>query len=269
MIREPYLAGTWYPAAREDLSKCIEKYSLSGCTKTDVVGVISPHAGYIYSGSVAGAVFCRIRFSNTCIIIGPNHSGSGKPFGITTEGRWNTPLGEASIDSVLAKAIFKSSSYLGEDNDDPHKKENSIELQLPFLQYFKPGVKIVPILLSHARPDVYEEIGRALVQGLRETGEEAIIVASSDMTHYEPQEKAKAKDRLAIEAIVSLDADELVRLIARHNISMCGYAPVISLITAARELGAQKAELVKYQTSGDSSGDYSSVVGYAGIIISK
>jgi AmmeMemoRadiSam system protein B len=142
-------------------------------------------------------------------------------------------------------------------------------VQVPFLQYFKPGVKIVPILLSQARPEVYQEIGRAVVRGLGESGERAVIVASSDMTHYEPHEKAKAKDRLAIDAILELDADELAGRIARHGISMCGYAPVISLITAARELGARKAELVKYQTSGDSSGDYSSVVGYAGIIISK
>ncbi len=140
---------------------------------------------------------------------------------------------------------------------------------MPFLQYFKPGVKIVPIVLSIAHPAVYEEIGRAVVKGFKETGEEAIIVASSDMTHYEPHDKAKAKDRLAIEAILNLDSDELVRRIAKHDITMCGYAPVISLITAAKELGARKAELVKYQTSGDSSGDYSSVVGYAGIIISR
>jgi len=268
MIREAAVAGQFYPGWPEELKETIGYMTSREEAKIDVVGVISPHAGYIYSGPVAGAVFSRIKFTGTFILIGPNHRGEGKPFSITSTGRWRTPLGEVGINAELAGAILKASGHLEEDTL-AQRNEHSLEVQVPFLQYFMPGVKIVPILLSHARPDVYEEIGRALVQGLRETGEEAIIVASSDMTHYEPHEKAKAKDRLAIDAILKLDADELVRLIARHNISMCGYAPVISLITAARELGARKAELVKYQTSGDSSGDYSSVVGYAGIIISK
>ena len=268
MIREAAVAGQFYPGWPEELKETIEYMTSREEAKIDVVGVVSPHAGYIYSGLVAGAVFSRINFTGTFILIGPNHRGAGKPFSITTSGRWKTPLGEVGINAELAGAILKASGRLEADTL-AHRYEHSLEVQVPFLQYFKPGVKIVPILLSQAQPDVYQEIGRALVKGLRETGEEAIIVASSDMTHYEPHEKAKAKDRLAIEAILSLDADELVRRIAKHDISMCGYAPVISLITAARELGAQKAELVKYQTSGDSSGDFSSVVGYAGIIISK
>ena len=268
MIREAAVAGQFYPGWPEELKETIEYMTSREEAKIDAVGVISPHAGYIYSGPVAGAVFSRIKFTDTFILIGPNHRGEGKPFSITSTGRWKTPLGEVGINAELSGAILKASGRLEEDTL-AQRNEHCLEVQVPFLQYFKPAVKIVPILLSIASPDVYKEIGRALIKGLRETGEEAIIVASSDMTHYEPHEKAKAKDRLAIEAIVSLDADELVRLIARHDISMCGYAPVISLITAAKELGAQKAELIKYQTSGDSSGDYSSVVGYAGISISK
>jgi len=268
MIREAAVAGQFYPGWPEELKETIEYMTSREKAKIDVVGVISPHAGYIYSGPVAGAVFSRIKFTDTFILIGPNHRGEGKPFSITTLGRWKTPLGEVGINAELAGAILKASGRLEEDTL-AHRNEHCLEVQVPFLQYFKPAVKIVPILLSIANPDIYKEIGRAIVKGLRETGEDAIIVASSDMTHYEPHEKAKAKDRLAIDAILKLDADELVRLIARHDISMCGYAPVISLITATRELGAQKAELIKYQTSGDSSGDYSSVVGYAGISISK
>ena len=268
MIREAAVAGQFYPGWPEELKETIEYMTSREEAKIDAVGVISPHAGYIYSGPVAGAVFSRIKFTDTFILIGPNHRGEGKPFSITSKGRWKTPLGEVGINAELAGAILRASGRLEEDTL-AHRNEHCLEVQVPFLQYFKPAVKIVPILLSIANPDVYKEIGRALVKGLRETGEEAIIVASSDMTHYEPHEKAKAKDRLAIDAILKLDADELVRLIAKYDISMCGYAPVISLITAARELGAQKAELVKYQTSGDSSGDFSSVVGYAGISISK
>ena len=268
MIREAAVAGQFYPAWPEELKETIEYMTSREKAKTDAVGVVSPHAGYIYSGPVAGAVFSRIKFTDTFILIGPNHRGAGKPFSITTSGRWRTPLGEVEINTELAGAILKASGHLEEDTL-AHRYEHCLEVQVPFLQYFKPGVKIVPIVLSIAHPDVYEEIGRAVVKGFKETGEEAVIVASSDMTHYEPHEKAKAKDRLAIEAILNLDSDELVRRIAKHDISMCGYAPVISLITAAKELRARKAELVKYQTSGDSSGDYSSVVGYAGISISK
>lgn len=268
MIREAAVAGQFYPGWPEGLKETIGYMTSREEAKIDVVGVVSPHAGYIYSGPVAGAVFSRIKFTDTFILIGPNHRGEGKAFSITTAGRWKTPLGEAGINAELAEAILKASGCLEADTI-AHLHEHSLEVQLPFLQYFKPGVKIVPILLSQAPQEVYKEIGRAVVKGLKETGEEAIIVASSDMTHYEPHEKAKAKDSLAIEAILALDADELAARIAEHGISMCGYAPVISLITAAKELGARKAELVRYQTSGDSSGDYSSVVGYAGIIISR
>lgn len=268
MIREAAVAGQFYPGWPEDLKKTIEYMTSPEADKIEAFGVVSPHAGYIYSGPVAGAVFSRIKFPPTFILIGPNHRGEGKPFSITTAGSWKTPLGEVRIAEGLAGAILKASGRLEADTI-AHRYEHSLEVQVPFLQYFEPGVRIVPILLSQARPDVYVEIGRAVARGLRETGEEAVIVASTDMTHYEPHETARVKDRLAIEAILSLDADELARRIAEHSISMCGYAPVISLITAAREMGAQKAELVRYQTSGDSSGDYSSVVGYAGIIISK
>jgi AmmeMemoRadiSam system protein B len=268
MIREAAVAGQFYPGWPAELREAIGYMASREEDKIDVVGVVSPHAGYIYSGPVAGAVFSRINFTGTFILLGPNHRGAGKPFSITTAGAWKTPLGEVAINAELAGAVLKASGRLEEDAL-AHRYEHCLEVQVPFLQYFQPGVKIVPILLSNAQPDVYAEIGRAIVQGLRESGEEAIILASSDMTHYEPHERAKAKDRLAIDAILSLDADGLLRCIAEHGISMCGYAPVISLITAARELGAQKGELVKYQTSGDSSGDYSSVVGYAGIIISK
>jgi AmmeMemoRadiSam system protein B len=137
------------------------------------------------------------------------------------------------------------------------------------LQYFKPDITIVPIVLSQAEPSVYEEIGRAIAKVLKKPGNDAIIVASSDMTHYEPHEKAKEKDKKAIEAILDLDTRELVKRIELHNITMCGYAPAISLIAAAKDLGAKRTELVKYMTSGDTSGDFSSVVGYAGIIISR
>jgi MEMO1 family protein len=268
MMREAAVAGQFYPAWPKELKDTIKFMVEKDARKIDAVGLVSPHAGYVYSGPVAGAVFSRVIFKDTFILIGPNHRGLGKQFSIMTEGSWKTPLGQARINSTLAEMILHESDNLEEDSL-AHQYEHSLEVQVPFLQYFKPDVMIVPIVLSQGDPSIYEEIGRAIARALKRPGNEAVIVASSDMTHYEPHEKAKEKDNKAIEAILDLDSDELVKRITRYHITMCGYAPAISLITAAKELGAHKAELVKYQTSGDTSGDFSSVVGYAGIIISK
>ena len=210
----------------------------------------------------------KIKFKDTFIIMGPNHTGMGKPCSIMTEGVWKTPLGEVEIDSELGKRILATSSYLQEDYA-AHQYEHSIEVQIPFLQYFKPDIRIVPIILAYSSGATYKEIGKELAKAVKESNKEVVIIASSDMTHYEPQESAQRKDSKAIEAILDLNEDELLRRIDEFNISMCGYAPTVSLISAAKELGATGAELVRYQTSGDTSGDYSAVVGYAGIIIKE
>ena len=266
MIRQPVVAGQFYPGSASQLEAMIETLVDEKAEKQDVIGLVSPHAGYIYSGPVAGAVISRIKFKDTFIIIGPNHSGMGKPLSIMTRGKWKTPLGEVEIDSELGKQILATSSHLQED-DIAHQYEHSIEVQIPFLQYFKSDFRIVPIILGYAGGDTYKEIGRAIAKAVRELNREVVIIASSDMTHYEPQESAQKKDTQAINAILALDEDELLRRVDELNISMCGYAPTASLISAAKELGAKSAELVKYQTSGDTTGDYSAVVGYAGIII--
>ncbi|MGA2367412.1 MAG: AmmeMemoRadiSam system protein B [Dehalococcoidia bacterium] len=268
MIREAAVAGQFYPGWPDELKEMIQFMTGKETPKMDAIGVVSPHAGYIYSGPVAGAVFSRIKFKDTFILMGPNHRGMGKPFSIMTEGSWRTPLGDVQINTELAGAVLKASSNLKEDSL-AHRYEHSLEVQVPFLQYFRRDVMIVPIVLSQADPSVYKEIGAALATALKATEAEAVIVASSDMTHYEPNERARSKDQKAIEAILDLDADELIERINKYDITMCGYAAAVSLITAAKELGASKTELVKYQTSGDTSGDYTSVVGYAGIIIGK
>ncbi len=268
MIREAAVAGQFYPAWPDELREMIKYMTGEWTSKVDVIGVVAPHAGYIYSGQVAGAVFSRIKIKDTFIIIGPNHRGMGKPFSLMREGKWKTPLGDVKINTELADAILKATKHLEEDST-AHRFEHSLEVQVPFLQYFNPAVTIVPIILAQARTTVYKEIGSALASVLKQTGKDAVIVASSDMTHYEPQESVRMKDALAIEAVINLDADELVKRIAAHEITMCGYAPVVSLITAAREMGARKGELVRYQTSGDTSGDMTSVVGYAGIIVPR
>jgi len=266
MIRNPVVSGQFYPASSSQLKAMIDRFIDEKAVKEEVIGLVSPHAGYIYSGPVAGAVISKIRFKDTFIILGPNHTGSGKPLSIMTKGVWKTPLGEVEIDSELGKQILATSSYLEEDHM-AHQYEHSIEVQLPFLQYFKRDIKIVPIMLAYATGATYKEIGKELAKAIKDLNKEVVIIASSDMTHYEPQESAQRKDTQAIEAILDLNEDELLKRVDELNISMCGYAPTVSLISAARELGATGAELVRYQTSGDTTGDYSSVVGYAGIII--
>ncbi|OGN94841.1 MAG: AmmeMemoRadiSam system protein B [Chloroflexi bacterium RBG_13_50_10] len=266
MIRNAVAAGQFYPGSSEGLRGMIESMVDDRAEKVEAIGLVSPHAGYIYSGVVAGAVISRINFKDTFVMLGPNHTGRGKAFSIMAKGVWETPLGNIEIDSELGKLILASSSYLEEDHV-AHQFEHSLEVQVPFLQYFKPDVRIVPIILAHAKGATYKKIGKELASAIKESKKEVVILASSDMTHYEPHEIARKKDSRAIEAILDLNEDELLRRIDELDISMCGYAPVVSLISAAKELGAKKAELVKYQTSGDTSGDYSSVVGYAGIIV--
>jgi len=244
----------------------IEGFVDKEAVKEEVIGLVSPHAGYIYSGPVAGAVISRIKFNDTFIIMGPNHTGRGKPFSIMTEGVWKTPLGEVEIDSELGKQILATSKHLEEDYT-AHQYEHSIEVQLPFLQYFKKDIRLVPIILSYYPGATYKEIGREIAKAVKELNKKVVIIASSDMTHYEPQESAQKKDTQAIEAILDLNEDELLKRVDELNISMCGYGPTVSLLSAAKELGATGAELVRYQTSGDTTGDYSAVVGYAGIII--
>jgi len=198
--------------------------------------------------------------------MGPNHTGMGKPFSIMTEGVWKTPLGNVEIDSELGQRILTLSRYLKDDHV-AHLQEHSIEVQLPFLQYFKPDIKFVPIILGYGTGAVYKEIGRGIARAVKELKREVIIMASSDMTHYESQQSVRRKDTQAIEAILELNEDELLRRVQELDITMCGFAPATSLIVAAKELGAARAELVRYQTSGDTTGDYSSVVGYAGIAL--
>jgi MEMO1 family protein len=266
MLREPVVAGQFYPGSPDELRAMIESFVDPNAEKEDVIGLVAPHAGYIYSGAVVGAVLSKIKFKDTFIVIGPNHTGRGKPMSIVTEGIWKTPLGEVQIDADLAKKLASISNYLKEDQL-AHEFEHAVEVQLPFLQYFKKDVKIVPIIVGIADPEAFKQVGHDIAQALIELKKEAVIFASSDMNHYEPQGVSKKKDRQAINAMLNLDPDELVRKIEEQNITMCGYGPASIMLAASKELGADKAELVKYQTSGDISGDFNAVVGYAGIIV--
>lgn len=265
MIREPVVAGSFYPGNAIELKTLIKSMVDEQAEKENVIGYYAPHAGFVYSGPVVGAVVSRVKPADTYIIMGPSHTGMGAPFSIMTEGTWRTPLSEVAIDSGLAKQVLSGSKYLKEDIV-AHMGEHAIEVQLPFIQYFNDNFKIVPIVLQHATAAIYKNIGKSVAGAIRESGKKVVIVASGDMTHYETQKSAHAKDMRAIEAMLKLDADELLARVHEINITMCGYAPAAVLIFAAKELGGVKAELVRYQTSGDTTGDFSSVVGYAGII---
>src|SRR5271157_2130741 len=266
MIREPAVSGQFYPSSAEELKSMIRGMVDEKATKEDVIGYYAPHAGFVYSGPVVGAVVSRVNFKDTCVILGPSHTGAGAPFSILTEGTWRTPLGDVEIDSELAKAILTNCSHLKEDRL-AHLQEHSIEVQLPFIQYLRPDIKFVPITLSHTSAAVYRDIGVAIAKAIRDTGKEAVIVASGDMNHYESQKITHTKDRQAIESILKLEAGELVERVNEFNISMCGYGTAACLIYAAKEFGLVRTELVKYQTSGDITHDYEAVVGYAGILI--
>ena len=265
MIRNPVVAGQFYPASAEDLREMIAQLTDVKAEKEEVVGLLVPHAGYIYSGRVAGATISRIKLKETFIIIGPSHTGLGKPYSVMTEGIWRTPLGDVATDTELAKKIVEVSEYVRED-DGAQEGEHAVEVQLPFLQYFRSDIRIVPIILAYSRADVYKEIGRDIARAVKELDREVVIMASGDMTHYESQKSASEKDHLAVEAMLELDEDELTRRYEAHNITMCAHGPVVCLISAAKELGVSGAELVMYQTSGDTTGDYNAVVGYAGVI---
>ena len=269
MIREPVVAGQFYPGTSATLSKALETLVDKKQAKEDAIGVVSPHAGYVYSGRVAGSVFSSINAKDTYIIMGPNHTGMGESFGLSASLAWKTPLGEVKINKKLAGAILKNSRYIKED-EASNLHEHSIEVQLPFLQFLQKDFKFVPIVISYAALDIYTQIGRSIAAAVKELElqNSVTIVASSDMTHHESQEEAKRKDSIAIDAILKLDEVRLVESVTDLGISMCGYGPTAVMIAAAKDLGAKRARLIDYRTSGDASGDYSSVVGYAGIIIS-
>ncbi len=236
--------------------------------KVDAVGVVMPHAGYIYSGAVAGAIVSRIEIKGTFIILGPNHTGLGQPLSVMTTCSWQTPLGEVHVDTELAKKILSLCPALKEDSL-AHQSEHSIEVQLPFLQYYKPDVKIVPIMLAVSNPAILKSLGQAIARAVKETGRSSVILASSDMSHYESQKQARQKDRLAILAMLDLNPEALLKVVEEKHITMCGYAPAAVMLWAAAEMGTLKTELIKYQTSGDVTGDMNSVVGYVGLIVKR
>ncbi len=267
-IRRPAYAGQFYSSSSIGLRNEIKAYVAKEAVRGDVIACMLPHAGYAYSANVAVQTASHINIRSKVILFGPNHTGFGPSFSIMTEGIWQTPLGEVRIDSHLAKKILGNSKYL-EDDSLAHTYEHSLEVELPILQYFKSDFEIVPIIFLSDDKKALEDVGTEIACTIKELNiqDSVLLVASSDMTHYESFSSAQKKDKEAIDAILELDEDKLMEKILRLNISMCGYAPVITMIKAAKALGARSGKLIKYQTSGDVTKDMDSVVGYAGIII--
>lgn len=268
MSRTPAVANMFYPGNRDRLKEQLYSFVERAPKPRKVLGAISPHAGYMYSGGVAGAVFSQILIPETVIIVGPNHRGIGAPVALDASGAWEMPMGSVPINEDLAGLILKAPfNHKIKDDSQAHAMEHSLEVQVPFLQVLRPDVTIVPITVSHVGYDQCDEIGRALVQGVRDFGNEVLVLASTDMTHYESRETAKTKDRLAIERVLALDPKGLYDTVTQGGISMCGVVATTIVLTACKGLGATKAELVRYATSGDVTGDYDQVVGYAGFIV--
>jgi len=267
MIRKPAVSGRFYPANPDELQNALNGFFEPVETRSKVRGLVVPHAGYMYSGHVAGAVYSRIELPLRVIVLCPNHTGFGVPLSIMRSGAWQTPLGEIQIDEELCAELMKSDPHLQHDIE-AHRFEHALEVQLPFIQHrWGQSVRFVPITLGTSNFDTLQELGRALAKVIQTFAPEALIIASSDMNHYESDAITRVKDRKAIDQILALNPAGLYDVVRREHISMCGYGPAISMLTAAKLVGASKAELVRYATSGDVSLDFDHVVGYAGITV--
>lgn len=280
-LRHPSQAGMFYAgtdqALRAQMKKCFtHKLGPGKLPKIaerklqTIIGLVCPHAGYMYSGPVAAHAYHDLAADgkpDTVVLFGPNHTGYGSALSLMTDGVWRTPLGDVEIDTATANLILKESSVIDVD-DSAHTYEHSIEVQLPFLQYlYGSAFKFVPICFLMQDLESSREVGLAVAKAL--SGKNGLVIASSDMTHYEPHERAEQKDRMATNAAVKMDEELYFSTVETHSISTCGYGPVVAAITASKLLSAKKARLLCYKTSGDITGDFSSVVGYASMSFTK
>jgi AmmeMemoRadiSam system protein B len=271
ILRHPAVAGRFYPGDPDELRAEAHGYlsqaSSANQAPVRAQGCLAPHAGYMYSGHVAGAVFARVEVPKRCIVMCPNHTGMGRALAVMSEGAWETPLGEVPIDAELAGDLKQRFPALQEDSA-AHRAEHAAEVELPFLLLRQPELRFVPIALGTSQFELLEQLGKALADVIAAQKDPILIVASSDMNHYESDAVTRVKDHRAIERILTLDPRGLFDVVTQQDISMCGFGPAVAMLTGARQLGAKSAELVKYATSGDVSGDRDMVVGYAGVVVS-
>jgi hypothetical protein len=268
MIRLPAVAGRFYPDDPARLRSTVDSFLAASVRpqKIRARACLVPHAGYIYSGQVAADVYAQLEIPARVILLGPRHFPRGAALAILSEGGWQTPLGLAPIDRPLAEKIISACPLLREDAG-AHSGEHSLEVQLPFLQRLAPKFAFVPIVIGPARWETLEALGRALAVVIAEEREPVLLIASSDMNHYESDTVTRGKDRKAIDPILALDPRKLFDAVREEKISMCGYAATVAVMIAARERGATHGELIRYATSGEVNGDMREVVGYAGMVI--
>ena len=268
MVRRPAVAGSFYPADPETLRKDLER--MTGGRQPPAgpraVALLVPHAGYIYSGEVAAATYTAARLPDRVVILGPNHTGLGQRIAVMDEGTWRLPFGEAVIDTGLASAIL-SGCQAARIDEEAHRREHSLEVQIPFLQHLLADLRFVPICVGTLHLPSLLDLGRAVAGAIRDAGGEVLILMSSDMSHYLPAVVAETQDRKAIERVLAIDPESLHRVVLDEGISMCGIAPTVAGLEAVRLLGGSAARLIAYANSGDKSGDYQSVVGYAGVAV--
>ncbi|MEM3142915.1 MAG: AmmeMemoRadiSam system protein B [Zestosphaera sp.] len=267
-IRKPVVAGYFYEGRRESLIKQIEwafthKHGpgfipkVSEVRSKESIGFVVPHAGYIYSGPVAAHSYAKLASEgkpDVFILLGPNHTGAGEIVSVWDEGVWETPLGHAIIDADLAKEIISNSQYARPDKQ-AHYEEHSLEVQIPFLQYLFKDVSIVPISIMYQVPEISEDLAASIFKASSKLGRDVVVIASTDLTHYEPHDRAAEKDKTVLDKIKSLDPKGLFDVVLRKNITMCGVAPVMTLLYYAILSGSSGVEVLKYATSGDVSGD--------------
>ncbi len=269
MLRQPAVSGRFYPSNPAELTALVRQYAKveTGIAPAHVKACLVPHAGYVYSGHVAGAVFSRIALPKKVLVLGVRHYPRGEPAAILSHGAWRTPLGDAQIAAPLAEALLAACPLLREDAV-AHSAEHSLEVQVPFLQVLQPDFNFVPVALGTIRFEDLILVGEAIGRVLAASPEKVLLLTTSDLNHYEDDATTRVKDRKAIERILALDARGLYDTCRNENISMCGLGPTVAMLTALARLDAKQPELVRYATSGDVSGDLNAVVGYAGMVFS-
>jgi len=267
MVRLPAVAGRFYPSNAGELSAQISEYLTpeNGLTVRNVKACLVPHAGLMYSGRVAGAVFSSIQVPKKALILGVRHRPPGSPAAIVSEGAWRTPLGDAEIDHELAEKLRVACPLLTED-PVAHSKEHSLEVEIPFLQVLNPDFRFAPIALGTVHFDSLVSVGEKIGAVLAAEKQEILLVTSSDLNHYEDDATTRVKDGKAVEQLLNMDARGLYDVCQKEEISMCGLGPAVAMLTALQILKASNAELIRYATSADRSGDPSAVVGYAGMV---
>jgi AmmeMemoRadiSam system protein B len=269
MLRLPAVAGRFYPGTPRELSSTIESLLEDSSSRIRALGIVVPHAGYVYSGAVAGAVYSQTWLPSRSVILCPNHTGLGKPLAIMREGAWRTPLGDLQIDTEMCDALMQADPGL-EDDAAAHKHEHALEVQLPFLQHLQGAAhRFVPIVIGTGSWNALSALGEAIAETIVKVDPSTLIIASSDMNHYESDAITRAKDSRAIDRILMRDPRGLLQTVRQEGISMCGVGPVTSMLVAGNALQASGAKLVRYATSAETSGDFERVVGYAGAILER